>query len=115
MKADTKATPRRPVEREYLATLNDAVPLDKWRAICERAAEDALDGDGKARDWLTKHLLGVENRPLTTLVAEESGGTMEEAADAEIEARRESVEFGRTQDEEYRDLIRSMTATARPN
>jgi hypothetical protein len=31
MKANAKATPRRPIEREYLATLNAAVPLDKWR------------------------------------------------------------------------------------
>lgn len=28
MKANGKATPRRPIEPEYLATLNAAIPLD---------------------------------------------------------------------------------------
>jgi hypothetical protein len=45
MKANGKPTPRRPIEREYLATLNAAVPLDTWQAICKRAADDALAGD----------------------------------------------------------------------
>lgn len=49
MKANGKPTPRRPIEREYLATLNAAVPLDTWQAICKRAADDALAGDAKAR------------------------------------------------------------------
>jgi hypothetical protein len=60
MKANGKPTPRRPIEREYLATLNAAVPLDTWQAICKRAAGGALAGDAKARDWLAKWLLGLE-------------------------------------------------------
>jgi hypothetical protein len=39
MKADGKPTPRRPIEWEYLATLNAADPLDRWQAICKRAVE----------------------------------------------------------------------------
>ncbi len=38
---------RRPIEREYLATLNAVVSLDKWRAICEKAADAALAGDAR--------------------------------------------------------------------
>ncbi len=42
MKANGKPMPRRPIDQEYLATLNAAVPLDTWQAICKRAADDAL-------------------------------------------------------------------------
>jgi hypothetical protein len=49
--------PRRAVEQEYLAVLSEAVPLDTWRAICERAAKDAKAGDHRARDWLSRYLL----------------------------------------------------------
>ena len=61
--------PRRPIEREYLATLNAAVPLDTWQAICERAADDALSGNAKARDWLAKWLLGLESVSSRVLAA----------------------------------------------
>lgn len=61
MKANDKRTPRRQIEREYLATLNATVPLDTWQAICKRAADAALAGDAKARDWLSKWLLGMES------------------------------------------------------
>jgi hypothetical protein len=33
MQAKSKPTPRRPIEREYLVTLNADVPLDTWQAI----------------------------------------------------------------------------------
>jgi hypothetical protein len=75
MKANGPSIPRRPIEREYLATLNAAVPLDTWQAICKRAADDALAGDTKARDWLAKWLLGLESRLLTVLAAEETTTT----------------------------------------
>lgn len=54
MSANDKTKPRRPIEREYLATLNATVPLDTWQAICKRAADDALAGNAKAREWLAK-------------------------------------------------------------
>ena len=69
MKTNGKPTKRRPIEREYMATLNAAVPLATWQAICKRAADDALAGDAKARDWLAKRLLGLQARLLTTLAA----------------------------------------------
>ncbi len=78
---------RRPIEREYLATLNAVVSLDKWRAICEKAADAALAGDARAREWLSKWLLATESRPLTVLAAEESDAAPEAVADAEVTAR----------------------------
>jgi hypothetical protein len=50
--------PRRAIEVDYVATLSEAVPLAKWRAIVERAVEQAVSGDAKAREWLGSHLLG---------------------------------------------------------
>ncbi len=108
MKSNRKSTPRRPIEREYLATLNAAVPLDSWQAICKRAADDAMDGDAKARDWLAKWLLGIESRLLTTLAAEEAEITPEAVAECEIEARRQKIEDGRREAEQSRMLIQSL-------
>ena len=92
MKGDGHPSRRRPIEREYLATLNAAVPLDTWHAICKRAADDALAGDAKARDWLAKWLLGLETRMLTSLVADETGTSLEAAAEAEIENERRTAQ-----------------------
>jgi len=60
MKANGKPATRRPIEREYLATLNAAVPLDTWQAICKRAA-----GEVKAHDYVLRlntrcHLTGPQ-------------------------------------------------------
>lgn len=63
--------PRRAVEREYLAALSDAIGLDGWRAIVERAVQDATAGDARARAWLATYLLGTENS-LTLLAAREA-------------------------------------------
>ena len=103
-----KAEQRRPIEREYLATLNAVVSLDKWRAICEKAADAALAGDARARDWLSKWLLATEGRPLTVLAAEESDTPPEAVADAEVTARREQIDRGRRADEQNRLLLESL-------
>lgn len=66
--------PRRPVEQEYLATLNGAVTLDAWREIVQRAIEDAKNGEAKARDWLAKYLLGDSPPSLLELAAREEAG-----------------------------------------
>jgi plasmid stability protein len=100
--------PGRPIEREYLAALNAAVPLETWRAICERAATGALAGDAKARDWLSKWLLGLEERPLTRLAAEESAAEPDTAADGEIAARRQKIEDKRKEAEFNRTLTQSL-------
>jgi hypothetical protein len=69
--------PPRAIESDYLRTLADACPPDTWREICDRAVEQARDGDAKARDWLAGHLLGLpraEVRALTELAAHEAAG-----------------------------------------
>ncbi len=37
MKASSEPAPRRPIEREYLATPDAAVPFNAGKAICQRA------------------------------------------------------------------------------
>lgn len=73
--------PRRAIEREYLATLGDAVSLDDWREVVERAVADAKSGDAKARDWLTRYLVGNDPPALLELAAKEHRGL---AADDEV-------------------------------
>lgn len=55
--------PRRAVERDYLAALSENVSLEEWRDIVQAAVSKAKEGDCKARDWLTKYLIG--DKPLT--------------------------------------------------
>ncbi len=110
MKGNGKAKTRRPIEREYLATLNAAVPLDKWQAICKRAADDAIAGDAKARDWLSKWLLGLESRILTNLAAEETNSSTEVAAACEIANQRQGIEDDRWHAEQDRLLLRSLSS-----
>ena len=62
--------PRRGVERQYLATFAAAVTLDDWRAIIGKAVADAKAGDAKARDWLSKYLVGDEPLALVELTEE---------------------------------------------
>lgn len=66
--------PRRPTEMKYLAALADGVTLDDWRAVVRAAVRQAKSGDGKARDWLTRHLIGDDPPALTELVASEAYG-----------------------------------------
>jgi hypothetical protein len=42
-------------------------PLTTWRTVVQKAAEQAEEGDAKAREWLGKILLG-ENPTLVALV-----------------------------------------------
>jgi hypothetical protein len=53
--------PRRAVESDYLATLSEAVPTDTWRAIVDKAVEQAQAGDATARAWLGSYL--PQSRP----------------------------------------------------
>jgi len=108
MNGNGKAKNRRPIEREYLATLNAAVPLDTWQAICKRAADDALAGDAKARDWLAKWLLGLESRLLTTLAAEEAEAESAAVVEGEIAARRQKIDDDRREADQNRLLFQSL-------
>lgn len=54
--------PPRAVESDYLRILAETVTVDYWKQICERARDNALTGDAKARQWLSEHLLPKHNR-----------------------------------------------------
>ncbi|HKB36037.1 MAG TPA: hypothetical protein VKD72_06255 [Gemmataceae bacterium] len=64
--------PRRTVERDYLAALSEAVTLDDWQEIVQAAVAAAKQGDGKARDWLCRYLIGEKPLTLTDLAADEA-------------------------------------------
>jgi hypothetical protein len=81
--------PRRAIEREYLARLSDAVPLDAWQAIVERAVEDAKAGDARARDWLARYLVGEPAGGLMDLAIREHDGQTPEAQVADAAAARQ--------------------------
>jgi hypothetical protein len=49
----------REVEREYLSTMESIVSGEAWQAIVQRATQDAIGGDSKARTWLSAYLLGM--------------------------------------------------------
>ncbi len=66
--------PRRAVEHDYLAVLGDAVSTADWQEVVARAVTDAKAGNPKARDWLTKLLLGDEPPKLVDLAAREERG-----------------------------------------
>lgn len=42
----------------YLATLNDVVTLPAWREICQTAVDLAREGDWRAREWVSAHIVG---------------------------------------------------------
>jgi hypothetical protein len=50
--------PRRATEAEYLQALSRIVSVEDLRAIARRAVADAKRGSARARDWVTKYLLG---------------------------------------------------------
>jgi hypothetical protein len=78
--------PRRAVEREYLATLSDAVSLDDWREIVQANVKKAKQGDASARDWLAGYLLGSDPLSLTRLAVREAlNVTPDVEIDAEVE------------------------------
>ncbi len=66
--------PRRAVEQEYLAALSDSVSLDDWREVVSRAVADAKAGDARARDWLTRHLVGEQPPKLIDVAEQEARG-----------------------------------------
>ena len=41
----------------YLDALTETVGIDDWKAISERAVQDAIGGNHRAREWLSKWLL----------------------------------------------------------
>jgi hypothetical protein len=75
--------PRRATEQHYLEVLAEEVPLEKWRAICRRAAAHAEAGDANARDWIAKYLIGAPGEQWSL----EAIAQLEECQRAKEEAR----------------------------
>lgn len=67
--------PRRAVEADYLRALTAIVTPERWQQMVDRAVENAIAGDPKARQWLGERLLGPA-RPgaLTEVAAQELAG-----------------------------------------
>lgn len=49
--------PRKSVEGRYLRGIQKLCRQEQWKAICEKAIAQAIEGDFRARDWLSKYLL----------------------------------------------------------
>lgn len=95
MKKQEKTPMRRAVGREYVGALNAAVPIAKWKRICERAVIDALAGDAKSREWLSRWLMQNETRSLTALAAGEFQSDPATAVEQEIADERERIDLDR--------------------
>src|SRR5262245_28501281 len=52
--------PPRAVEHDYLSATIGAVSVSEWVAVVVKALDQAKDGDAKARDWLSRVLIGAE-------------------------------------------------------
>jgi hypothetical protein len=63
--------PRRPIEREYLRALNEAVSLEDWQEVVRAAVTQAKEGDGKAREWLARYLVGSDPPRLPELFVDD--------------------------------------------
>jgi hypothetical protein len=50
--------PKRDVEHRYLEAISEVASLESWRKIVARAVEDAKQGDARAREWLSRYLIG---------------------------------------------------------
>lgn len=68
----TGGGPGRPTiraETAYLRVMTDECTIDEWRAITRKAVAQAIDkGDWRARDWLTKYLIGPAIKAIETQV-----------------------------------------------
>ena len=61
--------PPRATEAVYLNILMEECDIETWRGVVAKAAEDAKEGDSKARDWLGKYLMGAPKEAAPSLLA----------------------------------------------
>lgn len=77
--------PPRATEQERLDALHSAVSADDWREVCAAAVAAAINGDNKAREWLSKYLLPTVNdshpTELRVIYTEEARRALREDAD----------------------------------
>lgn len=70
--------PNKAREKARLAILSAVVTEDKWRAICEKAVDDALhDEDGRTRDkarrFVAEYLIGKPRQTIALTKDDDSG------------------------------------------
>lgn len=51
--------PSRAIELKFMSTLTSTVSADNWKGIIEKAISQALEGDWRARAWLSNYLMGT--------------------------------------------------------
>jgi hypothetical protein len=103
--------PSRPVEREYLRALNEAVSLDDWKAVVQAAVADAKEGDAKAREWLARYLIGDDPPGLIDLSGDDGvagGGIAAELLAALIRYVKQSWHRSRFESDEVREATRLL-------
>ena len=66
--------PARAIESDYLRALSDRLSLETWGEICDKAIEQAKEGEPKAREWLSRYAIGAEPLSLLELAANEALG-----------------------------------------
>jgi hypothetical protein len=62
--------PKRSTEQSYLDATMGAVSVTDWATVVEKALSQAKAGDAKAREWLSKMLVGSDPIPMAKLVEE---------------------------------------------
>jgi hypothetical protein len=94
--------PRRTVEQDYLLALSEAVTIEKWKQIVESAVTAAVQGDDKARTWLSKYLLGDSLPGLVKLAAWEAEGV------DPVEKEQLKVRDSERSDKRFREVVASL-------
>lgn len=56
--------PKREIERTYLDATIAGCSMKDWAEIVQVAVQDAKKGDSVAREWLSKHILGLPTQRL---------------------------------------------------
>lgn len=78
----------RPIERDYLKTFADRITPEVWGEVVDAALTAAKEGDAKAREWITRLVLGSDPMQLSGLARREQAGIgaqEEMAAEVEID------------------------------
>jgi len=57
--SNTQGRPSRRVEEKYLKGLTTKVGIEEWGQIVDKAIEQAIAGDWRARNWISNYLMGT--------------------------------------------------------
>ncbi|MFA5526619.1 MAG: hypothetical protein WC992_07335 [Acholeplasmataceae bacterium] len=68
--AEINLPPAQRTQQAYLKAMRSVVSIDAWISIVKRAVLDAQQGDHKARQWLSDHLMGTPIRRVAALVGD---------------------------------------------